>query len=152
MDPLIGAGLLDLGGGILKGIFSPSVSKQLRLQRENEQKLREWSAGKITASLRPKTPYYTSGNLPQLGDASMRAVMGNLASRLGPEMLAKWGINPAVPALAPKIPVTTGQRPPMQFPYQPPPTAPPPLPGPLPLPGQPQFPGQQMLLSRYGLA
>jgi len=139
MDPLIGASLTQLGGGILGSIFAPSASKKATVQLNYEKKLREWKAQQIAAALKPKTPYYTSGNLPQLGDTSMRAVMGNLASRLGPDMMAKWGINPAVPALAaPRAPVVgTG-----------------PNPGAV-QPGYPQldqsFPGQQMLLRRYGL-
>jgi hypothetical protein len=98
-----------------------------------------WKAGQIASALKPKTPYYTSGNLPQLGDTSMRAVMGNLASRLGPEMMAKWGINPTVAPLAAPRQIQPGTIPP---------------PG-MVQPGYPQlqqqFPGQQRLLSRYGL-
>lgn len=128
MGPLIGAALVKTGGDLLGSLFAPSPAKKLRLQRENEQKLREWSAGKITGALKPATPYYSSGNLPQLGSTAMSAVMGNLMQRLGPEMLAKWGINPT------PSPVTT----------------------PSPLPNytvggvKPGFPGQDVLLKRYG--
>jgi len=132
MDPLIGASLISTGGGLLEALFSPSVKKQLKWGRESEQKMADWRAGKIASTLKPTTPYYTSGNLPQLGDASMRAVMGNLAQRMGPEMMAKWGINPMAPpapqTVAPPVgPMVPGVRPPM-----------------------PGFPGQEVLLKRYG--
>lgn len=126
MDPLIGASLVNLGGGFLNALLQPSLSKQLRLQRESDQKQADWSAGRVTAALKPQTPYYQSGNLPQLGTASMQAVMGNLAQRLGPEVLAKWGINPAVPAPAPAQP----------------PAAP---------PQAPRFAGEDRLRKRYGV-
>jgi len=91
-----------------------------------------WKAGKVTSALKPTTPYYQSGNLPQLGDASMRAVMGNLAQRMGPEMMAKWGISPMAPApqtvMPPVGPMAPGMRPPAQG-----------------------FPGQEILMRRYGL-
>jgi hypothetical protein len=133
MDPLLGSALIQTGGQLLGALFSPSVKKQLKWQRESEQKQMAWKAGQITNTLKPTTPYYQSGNLPQLGDASMRAVMGNLAQRMGPEMMAKWGISPmAPPAPAPQTvmppvgPMAPGMRPPMRG-----------------------FPGQDILMRRY---
>ena len=142
MNPFAAASLIQTGGGLLGALFAPSPAKKLRLERESAQKMADWRAGKIASTLKPKTPYYQSGNLPQLGDASMRAVMGNLAQRMGPELMAKWGINPmAQPAPAPQTvmppvgPMVPGVRPPMQG-----------------FPGQPQgFPGQEILARRYGL-
>jgi len=136
MDPLIGAALIKTGGDLLSGLFAPSPKKKLKWQRESEQKQMAWKAGQITNTLKPQTPYYQSGNLPQLGDASMRAVMGNLAQRMGPEMMAKWGINPMAPppvapapqtVMPPVGPMVPGMRPPAQG-----------------------FPGQEVLLRRYG--
>ena len=135
MDPLIGAGLIKTGGDLLGALFAPSVKKKLKWQRESDQKQMAWKAGQITNTLKPTTPYYQSGNLPQLGDASMRAVMGNLAQRMGPEMMAKWGISPMAPAVAPTVP---GVMPPQLGPARPP----------MPTQG---FPGQDMLLRKYGL-
>ena len=133
MDPLLGSALIQTGGQLLGALFSPSVKKQLKWQRESEQKQMAWKAGQITNTLKPQTPYYQSGNLPQLGDASMRAVMGNLAQRMGPEMMAKWGISPMAPAVAPApVPQAT------------PPVTPAGAVG-------GQFPGQDMLLRKYGL-
>jgi hypothetical protein len=119
---------------LISGLFAPSVKKKLKWQRESDQKQMAWKAGQVASTLKPKTPYYQSGNLPQLGDASMRAVMGNLMQRLGPEMLAKWGINPMAPPAAPVV-------------------APPPMAGPVTPAGAigGQFPGQDMLLRKYGL-
>jgi len=135
MDPLLGSALIQTGGQLVGALFSPSVKKQLKWQRESEQKQMAWKAGKITSALKPTTPYYQSGNLPQLGDASMRAVMGNLAQRMGPEMMAKWGISPMAPPVAPTVP---GAMPPQLGPARP------------PMPAQ-GFPGQDMLLRKYGL-
>ena len=136
MDPLIGAALVKTGGDLLGSLFAPSTKKKLKWERESAQKMADWQAGKITSTLKPATPYYQSGNLPQLGSTAMSAVMGNLMQRLGPEMLAKWGINPmappapAVPApqtvMPPVGPMAPGVRPPMQG-----------------------FPGQDVLLRRY---
>ena len=126
MDPLLGSALIQTGGGLLNALFAPSPAKKLRLERENAQKMATWQAGKITSALKPTAPYYQSGNLPQLGDASMRAVMGNLAQRMGPELMAKWGISPTMA----------------------PPLAPATAPG-LPPPNLPAFPGQDLLLKRY---
>jgi len=133
MDPLIGAALIKTGGDLISGLFAPSVKKKLKWQRESEQKQMAWKAGQITNTLKPQTPYYQSGNLPQLGDASMRAVMGNLAQRMGPEMMAKWGISPMAPAVAPAVP---GAMPPQLGPARPP----------MPVQG---FPGQDILMRRY---
>lgn len=133
MDPLLGASLIQTGGGLLGALFSPSVKKQLKWQRESDQKQMAWKAGQIASTLKPQAPYYQSGNLPQLGDASMRAIMGNLAQRMGPEMMAKWGINPMTPPVAPAV---TGGMPPRLGPVRPP----------MPTQG---FPGQDMLLRRY---
>jgi hypothetical protein len=135
MDPLLGSALIQTGGGLLGALFSPSVKKQLKWQRESDQKQMAWKAGKIASTLKPQTPYYSSGNLPQLGDASMRAIMGNLAQRMGPELMAKWGINPMAPPVAPAN--VTGGMPPQLGPAQPP----------MPTQG---FPGQDMLLRKYG--
>ena len=136
MNPLISSALIKTGGDLLGALFAPSVKKKLKWQRESDQKMADWQAGKITSTLKPATPYYQSGNLPQLGDASMRAVMGNLMQRLGPEMLAKWGINPmAPPAPAPAVPAPAATP---ATPYG-------------PMSRQPQgFPGQDVLLRRYG--
>ena len=137
MDPLIGAALIKTGGDLISGLFAPSVKKKLKWQRESEQKQMAWKAGQVTSALKPTMPYYQSGNLPQLGDASMRAVMGNLAQRMGPEMMAKWGISPMAPApvapapqtvMPPVGPMAPGIRPPAQG-----------------------FPGQDVLLRRYGM-
>ena len=135
MDPLLGSALIQTGGQLLGALFSPSVKKQLKWQRESAQKQMAWKAGQVTSALKPTTPYYQSGNLPQLGDASMRAIMGNLAQRMGPEMMAKWRINPMAPPVAPAVP---GAMPPQLGPARPP----------MPMQG---FPGQDMLLRRYGL-
>jgi hypothetical protein len=121
------AALVQTGSGLLGALVAPSEKKKLQWERENAQKMADWKSERVTSILKPKTPYYTSGNLPQLGDASMRAVMGNLAQRLGPEMMAKWGISP----MAPAAPV------------------PPALPaGPRTFPAQ-GFPGQDILMKRY---
>ena len=133
MDPMTLASLIQTGSGLLGALFTPSPKKQMKWQRESDQKQMAWKAGKITSTLKPTTPYYQSGNLPQLGDASMRAVMGNLAQRMGPEMMAKWGISPMAPAVAPTVP---GAMPPHLGPARPP----------MPVQG---FPGQNMLLKRY---
>ena len=128
MDPLLGSALIQTGGGLLNALFAPSPAKKLRLERENAQKMATWQAGKITSALKPTAPYYQSGNLPQLGDASMRAVMGNLAQRMGPEMMARWGINPTVPPAQAPVPAVN-------------------IPRNLPT----GFPGQDILLKRYGM-
>ena len=133
MDPMTLASLIQTGSGLLGALFTPSPKKQMKWQRESDQKQMAWKAGKVTSALKPTTPYYQSGNLPQLGDASMRAVMGNLAQRMGPEMMAKWGISPMAPAVAPTVP---GAMPTQLGPAQPP----------MPVQG---FPGQNMLLKRY---
>lgn len=129
---LVGSALIKTGGDLLGALFAPSVKKQLKWQRESEQKQMAWKAGQVASTLKPKTPYYQSGNLPQLGDASMRAVMGNLMQRLGPEMLAKWGINPMAQPTAPAPAATPAT------PY-----------GPMARPPQ-GFPGQEILARRYG--
>ena len=140
MDPLIGAALVKTGGDLISGLFAPSPKKKLQWERENAQKMATWKAGQVTSALKPTTPYYQSGNLPQLGTASMQAVMGNLAQRFGPELMAKWGINPMAPA-----PAAPGGMPPQLGPAR------------LPMPAAPMappaqgFPGQDMLLRRYGL-
>jgi len=136
MDPFLGASLVNLGGGVLDAIFSPSQKKQLKWQRESDQKMADWQAGKLQ-QIKPRNPYYESGNLPQLGDSAMKAVMGNLMSRLGGDTLSKWGIGPtAAPAQAPATQV-------------PPPAAMPPG----PMPQRPRgFPGQDILMRRYGVA
>lgn len=143
MDPLIGAALVKTGGDLISGLFAPSPKKKMQWERENAQKMATWKAGQVTSALKPTTPYYQSGNLPQLGTASMQAVMGNLAQRFGPELMAKWGISPtAPPAPAPASP---GGMPPQLGPAR------------LPMPAAPMaqpaqgFPGQDMLLRRYGL-
>jgi hypothetical protein len=135
MGPLVASALIKTGGDLLSGLFAPSPKKKMQWERENAQKMATWRAGQVTSALKPQTPYYTSGNLPQLGTASMQAVMGNLARRMGPELMAKWGINPAVtppPAPAPVPNYTVGGM----------------KPG---FPGQvPQgFPGQEILMRRY---
>lgn len=127
MDPLIGAALIKTGGDLLGSLFAPSPKKKLKWQRESDQKQMAWKAGQIASTLKPATPYYQSGNLPQLGDASMRAVMGNLAQRMGPELMAKWGINPMAPA-----PVAPAAAPV----------------GAMPRPAR-GFPGQEILMRRY---
>jgi len=144
IDPVVGAALVKTGGDLISALFAPSPKKKMQWERESAQKMGDWRAGKITSTLKPKTPYYTSGNLPQLGDASMRAVMGNLAQRMGPEMMAKWGISPmAPPAPAPQT-VVPPVGPSTQKFYPPVAAA--------GLPGQPQgFPGQDILMRRYGL-
>jgi len=130
MDPLTLSSLISLGGGLIKGLISPSPKKQLKWQRESDQQMSDWQAGKIESKLKPALPYYQSGNLPMLGGNAMAAVMGNLAQRLGPEMLAKWGIT---------LPQQPGQLPPSR-----PAT---PL---LPEPRRPRgFPGQDILMQRY---
>ena len=132
MDPMTLASLIQTGSGLLGALFTPSPKKQMKWQRESDQKQMSWKAGKVTSALKPTTPYYQSGNLPQLGDTSMRAVMGNLAQRMGPEMMAKWGISPMAPApqtvMPPVGPMAPGMRPPAQG-----------------------FPGQEILMRRYGL-
>lgn len=144
MAPLAGlplAALITTGGGLLEALFSPSEKKKLKWQTDAMKGMEGWRAGQIESRLKPKTPYYQSGNLPQLGATSMQAVMGNLMQRLGPETLAKWGINPQAQQ-APRVPQ---QMPPQQAPM---------LPG--PMPGGPQatggFPGQELLLRKYGRA
>lgn len=100
MDPVTGAALITTGGKLLEGLFSPSVKKQLKWQRESDQKMADWQAGRLGA-IKPQQPYFQSGNLPQLAPAAYNAVMGNLMQRMGPEMLTKWGISAAPQAAAP---------------------------------------------------
>jgi len=136
MDPVITAALAKTGGDLIASLFAPSVKKQLKWQRESEQKQAAWKAGQVASALKPATPYYQSGNLPQLGSAAMQAVMGNLAQRMGPELMAKWGINPAA------APVQAQAAPLVGMPGRPV------IPG---MAQQPQgFPGQELLLRRYG--
>lgn len=140
MDPMTLSALITTGSGLLGALMTPSPKKKMQWERENAQKMATWQAGQVTSTLKPKTPYYQSGNLPQLGAASMQAVMGNLMQRFGPEMLAKWGINPAV-----QPPTAAAPAPPAGQAFIPPPAAPA-----GPMARQPQgFPGQEILLKRY---
>jgi hypothetical protein len=96
--------------GLLGALFTPSYKKQLALQVQAQEALKNWQLQQAATTLKPKTPYYQSPYLPALGDTTMRAVMGNLLQRMGPELLAKWGINPTVST--PAAPATaTGPAP-----------------------------------------
>ena len=91
MNPLLIASLAQAGGGLLSSIFGESYDQKLQAQEAAQEKLKSYSLG-LANTLKPKQALYVNPYASQLGTSSMQAVMGNLAQRFGPELMAKWGI------------------------------------------------------------
>jgi len=115
MDPLLLASIVQAGGGLLGGLFGgASKAQEAKLQLRNAEALKQWEINKAASTLKPTTSYYQSPYLPALGETTMRAIMGNLAQRMGPDLLSKWGINTAAPfkqtpAVGPTYPAPQAQ-------------------------------------------
>jgi hypothetical protein len=88
---LLGSGATGLLGGIGQALAAAA-------ERRQKEKLIQWQLAQAKANLTPqalsKQGMYVNPYSQQVTDAYMNSVMGNLASKLGPDTLAKWGINP----------------------------------------------------------
>jgi len=85
-------GEIALGGAsllssLLGGLFA---GKEKEKERKYAEKLRQETIN----ALKPSVPYFQSNALPWLSDIIQRAVLGNLESRVGQDILTRWGINP----------------------------------------------------------
>ena len=76
----------SLGGGILGGIGQYLTEKEKRKYAEKQ-------AAALREAMKPQVPYYETQAVPYLSNLMQKVVLGNLASRLGDEMLKKWGID-----------------------------------------------------------
>lgn len=96
MDPLLLSVLAQAGGGLLSALFGESNAQKLQDQVNAQEQLKKFQIGQVQNLMKPTQPQYINPYASQLGTSTMQAIMGNLANRMGPDLLAKWGINPAV--------------------------------------------------------
>lgn len=97
MDPTIIKALITAGASLLQGIFGGvAKSQELKWQQKLLEQQRQWKQEdlqKALALLRPTVPLFEPPTLPALNYAVQKAVLGNLQTRLGQELLDKWGLN-----------------------------------------------------------
>lgn len=95
--PLVGAALITGASGLLSSLFSKDKEKeQYKYQSklaEEERRWREQMQNKAVTSLKPQKEYYESGAVPYLSNLMQKLALGNVGSRLSPDMLKKWGID-----------------------------------------------------------
>ena len=81
INPLIGAALIETGGGLLSGLLKGTGKGKAAKELKRETK--------------PKTPYYESfASLPILQGLLQRSILGAMETQLGQDTLSQWGINP----------------------------------------------------------
>jgi hypothetical protein len=88
MDPgtamLVAGGLSALVGGLKGGGQKFDKKQAAWLEKIGHER---------ETLLKPKTPYYETKSVPYMSDLAQRLIMGNLSTRLGGDLLKKYGIN-----------------------------------------------------------
>lgn len=90
MDPLTLSAIIG-GGTSLLSLFKPDNSTK---QQKQQQGWLERMRGSAMAATKPTIPYFeTYRNLPAFSNIVQKAILGNMSTNLGGELLKKYGIN-----------------------------------------------------------
>ena len=93
MDPLTMMAISTALSSVIGGLAGGSRDKKAMERQKQQQGWLEKIGAQRTASLKPEVPYYQTRAVPYLSDMVQRAVMGNMGTHLGGDLLKKYGID-----------------------------------------------------------
>ena len=93
IDPVTATAIATALSSVIGGLAGGSKDKKAMERQKQQQGWLEKIGAQRTASLKPEVPYYQTRAVPYLSDMVQRAVMGNMGTYLGGDLLKKYGID-----------------------------------------------------------
>jgi len=93
IDPVTATAIATALSSVIGGLAGGSRDKKAMERQKQQQGWLEKIGAQRTASLKPEVPYYQTRAVPYLSDMVQRAVMGNMGTHLGGDLLKKYGID-----------------------------------------------------------